>query len=90
MKAEVYTDYDLFEADSKPGSVFMADGDGDRPWLHHHCPGCGLRTGLRLYGPNHPFWVLDSKPGEPISISPSVHHSGGCGWHGFLKNGEWA
>ena len=89
MKAEVFADYDAFEAAAKPGSVFFAEGGGpDRLWLHHFCPGCGEKSGLRLFGPNHPFWTMEQR--DPITLSPSVHHiAPSCGWHGWLRNGEW-
>jgi len=92
MNAEVYTDYDQFEADAKPGSIFLA-GEGERLWLHHHCPGCGERSGLKLFEtvkPCSPSWKIEQR--DPITLSPSVHHArelGGCGWHGFLQQGNW-
>lgn len=93
MNAQIFTDYDEFEKAAIPGSLFFAGDGTDRPWLHHHCPGCGKRGGLRIYGEaktESPSWELQSR--DPVTLSPSVHHAadlGGCGWHGFLQNGIW-
>ena len=52
------------------------------------CPGCGNKSYLPV-GDNR-GWNLASE--EPLTITPSVFHTkekGGCGWHGFLTDGEW-
>lgn len=35
---------------------------------------------------NAPIWTLESK--DPITLSPSFL-CGGCGHHGFIRNGKW-
>lgn len=34
-------------------------------------------------------WTMTGTGFEDLTLSPSVHLSGeGCGWHGFVRNGE--
>lgn len=91
MKAQVVHDSDLFEAGG-PGTVmFASDKDGDDACLLIKCPGCGEKSALPLddsTDPSRPGWKLVNK--DPITLNPSVHHSVfSCGWHGYLRNGEW-
>jgi hypothetical protein len=51
-------------------------------WLRHHCPDGKTRTGV--IEENH---EIVSKPGQPLSISPSVVCE--CGAHGYVRDGKW-
>lgn len=47
------------------------------------CPGCGVTSGS---AGNHKY------DAATMSYEPSIVHEptlGGCGWHGWLKNGEF-
>jgi len=37
-----------------------------------------------------PRWQVDGKTIDELSLAPSVHITGGCGWHGWVKNGTAA
>lgn len=55
------------------------------------CPGCGLDSYLPFDGSGSNNWRFDGNTEQP-SVVPSVFHTkelGGCGWHGYLTNGEW-
>lgn len=66
-----------------PGAVYWANDTS----LFNKCPGCGRSAVLRIGGDVRPRWILESA--EPLTLSPSVHSVGCCGWHGFLRGGEW-
>lgn len=57
--------------------------------LHFKCPGCGSVIGIEIGLPGeHPKWEIDF---ATLTASPSILHDrtkGGCGWHGYLKNGS--
>lgn len=68
---------------------WWASPDGEQRGLHFWCPcGCGELLGVRVAGP--PAWTWDGNREKP-TVSPSILHTtpGGCGWHGFLRNGEF-
>ena len=79
---------------TKPGSVEIRhwpaaaqSGDGVAG-LAIRCPGCGSESYLPTGDSRG--WNLVSE--DPLTITPSVFHTkekGGCGWHGFLTDGEW-
>ena len=78
----------------------MAEADG----LWFLCPKCfqtnegNVGTHMVLCWKPHVPQTTSPKPGRwmmtgtgfhDLTLSPSVHLSGeGCGWHGFIKNGE--
>ena len=37
--------------------------------------------------PGH-YWTRTGETFETISLTPSIQRVGGCGWHGFITNGE--
>ncbi len=37
---------------------------------------------------NSPHWHRQGEDFETISLSPSILRIGGCGWHGYVTNGE--
>lgn len=81
----------------EPGEcVLVTSRDGDAvTGLVHACAGCGSVVSLDFAGAraNHPQWsVLSGDPSKPetVTLSPSILHDpakGGCGWHGYLRNG---
>lgn len=95
MKATIVPDIDETE---EPGAVEirrMPDGfdrAGEICGLAICCPGCGEKSWLPVRKENKSDhdWQLQSE--DPLHIEPSVFHTkerGGCGWHGYLRNGEW-
>lgn len=61
--------------------------DGTKFWgLVYLCPGCGKTFSITT-GPEHPKWGIDF---DKLTAHPSIRHAkekGGCGWHGYLKEG---
>ena len=53
-----------------------------------NCPGCGQMAGVHVAPQPGPVWEITGYP-EAITLSPSVHCVGCCGWHGWLRDGEW-
>jgi hypothetical protein len=33
-------------------------------------------------------WLRDGDTFESLTLSPSIHRVGGCGWHGFVRDGK--
>lgn len=65
--------------------------DGIRRVLYFDCPcGCGARLGCTLKPKNPVGWDYNGAEFDGVTLNPSVLHStpGGCGWHGWIKNGE--
>lgn len=82
MKAHICTTYDEFEK-AGLGAVIYTEPKG----ALIKCPGCGSESALDERGrDNHPSWVMDK---QTHTFTPSIHHQRGCGWHGWLKNGEF-
>ncbi|GGR39772.1 DUF6527 family protein [Deinococcus ruber] len=54
------------------------------------CPGCAERVSLPTAGPG-PHWAAtgDLDAGT-LTLTPSIWHSNGCGWHGYLTNGVFS
>ena len=98
IPAVVCKTMDEFERAGK-GAVFFpssTDNASPRPEeggvneIWNNCAGCGRRCFLRIGGEISPKWKLESL--DPLTLSPSVHHNealGGCGWHGYLREGKW-
>ena len=81
MKAGVFEDHDAFEAAGAGAVMYLGGGAIIK------CPGCGKESACdERKGDNHPSWVMDRATN---TWQPSVHHSKGCGWHGYLRNGQW-
>ena len=100
MKAIVCITHDAFEQ-AGPGAIFpwrfsekIAEG-GRGGHIMLKCPGCGQESGMncRVPGEPHPpsgqSWELSGLPESP-TMSPSINCVGCCGWHGWLKNGEYS
>lgn len=79
-------------ATAPPGAVLPAYREKEISSLMVKCPGCGQVSGLQIQphvdkgNPNS--WDLTGWP-DAVTLSPGVHHSFGCGWHGRLKKGIW-
>jgi hypothetical protein len=77
-----------------PGALQPIEREGRIAMLAVACPGCGSISAIdiRPHGvPGRAAWDLLGWPGSP-SLQPSLHHArdlGGCGWHGWLEQGEW-
>lgn len=65
------------------------------------CRQCGVRGfvsfsnpfdgGAAYIDPGEPTWSRTGDTFEALTLSPSIHRvkeKGGCGWHGWIKNGE--
>lgn len=84
--------------DKNHNPVPQRDGIG----VTFDCPcGCGLRRVVEFENPldgkpvraDHPgpLWKREGTTFESLTLSPSIlsdKEKGGCGWHGFVKNGE--
>lgn len=88
MKANIISE-DMFwdkRGTHPQGTVaFMENGKG----ICITCPGCGNESYMNIDpGSPGPTWnhVMGGK--TVPTLSPSVK-SNCCGWHGWLKNGEW-
>lgn len=91
MKAHlVHSLLDAGPGAAKPG----ANDAGEIIALNIRCPGCNVIDSLPLkpFG-SRAFWEIaagDARQPETLTLSPSVHHDvPECGWHGYLRNGEW-
>ncbi len=38
--------------------------------------------------PNRPCWHRTGETFDTMTLTPSILRVGGCGWHGFITNGE--
>lgn len=58
------------------------------------CPGCGQWGGVQAFdGPKKPdgWQIVAGMLDDPttLTLSPSIHCVGCCGWHGYLTAGEF-
>jgi hypothetical protein len=76
---------------ARPGeySFYVRDGVEGTAGMVFFCP-CGCqRHSLEFDNcpdTGRPRWHWDGNRTKP-TISPSIHNSKTCGWHGFLRNG---
>jgi hypothetical protein len=79
------------------GSYCFYRPDASSVFLRFVCPcGCRVIHSLRLVAPgterdsamHGPYWEWDGSESCP-TLSPSIHLSRACGWHGFLKAGTF-
>jgi hypothetical protein len=62
--------------------------------LEYCCPRTGKACGGIIIGKGFkpargaPSWQWDGNVLAP-SLTPSINCQGGCGWHGYLTEGEW-
>ena len=99
MKAVICENRDAFES-AGPGAIFLwrfaqkADEGGGGGHIMLKCPGCGQDSGMHCRTPGTPHppdrqsWELSGLPDAP-TMHPSINCVGCCGWHGWLKNGEY-
>lgn len=79
--------------DSQPDGAFTIQRHGsDHFFLDFICP-CGCRgvSCIPVFQPGEggiKGWEWDGHGFEP-TLSPSILRSGDCGWHGYLRGGEW-
>lgn len=92
MKAkQVHRHDELIE----PGQFqFYKNKEGHIAGMIICCPGCNAQSAVPFKndGPSATAtWHWDENQSHP-TLTPSVLHpieKHGCGWHGWLKNGEW-
>jgi hypothetical protein len=79
--------YDDFEKLNVLGAyMFTHNAQGEITGIINKCAGCGAMQPINLDpAAGRPLWTLECI--NPITIMPSIIHV--CGWHGWLKNGEW-
>lgn len=77
------------ECDLKPGECHKVTED----FFGFACPGCGRWGGIRaaeVKPEESPSWKIEEGTlDDPnnLTLSPSIHCVGCCGWHGHLKKG---
>lgn len=89
---------DIDAPNPQPGDLMIVTRDGvDRsaPWGYaYRCVGCGQEAMLPLAPQeNRPAWTVtagDPRTGAGLSLSPSIWHRDGCGWHGYLTAGRFS
>lgn len=61
--------------------------------LQFACPGCGRFGAISAENPkpaDSPSWKIESGTLDDVTsltLSPSIHCVGCCGWHGWLRSG---
>lgn len=77
-----------------PGACFHPTGEGWGPnTFLFSCPGCQQFGGIQCASPKpekSPSWdIVSGSLDDPttLTLAPSIHCVGCCGWHGFLRNG---
>ena len=88
---------DIDTEGAQPGDVEVRALDGVVWGYGYACAGCGSRSWLALTDDNPgPRWTVAAgdvaQPGT-VTLSPSIFHTverGGCGWHGYLRDGVFA
>lgn len=84
----------------EPGDLYpeRMSHDGNVVGYIYCCVGCGKLSGIGLAGRigDGARWRVESgDPGRPssLTLSPSILHDpakGGCGWHGYLREGRFS
>jgi len=78
---------------AEPGSCYPDKENTYNDHLLFACPGCGKVGSIPVRHPKaKETWDLVagtiSQP-DSLTLAPSVHCVGCCGWHGFLCGGNW-
>ncbi len=99
MPLRVVEDIDADGAQPGDVMVLRRDRDDAAPIAGYamRCPGCGRESYLPVYpetehDKGRPRWRIeagDPRTGEGLTLSPSVWHLHGCGWHGWVRAGWW-
>lgn len=78
---------------AEPGAVHIDTNRDYKDHLLFACPGCGRMGSIRATRPKNvggQSWEIvagELTEPESLTLAPSIHCVGCCGWHGFLKNG---
>lgn len=75
-----------------PGAVYIDRDETYKDHLLFACPGCGRMGSIRAerVKPPSPSWQIvagELAAPESLTLAPSIHCVGCCGWHGYLRNG---
>ena len=76
---------------AEPGQCYASENFPDRRLFG--CPGCGQFGAIPVGHPkpeNSPSWdIVAGSPADAttLTLAPSIHCVGCCGWHGFLTAG---
>jgi len=52
------------------------------------CPGCNVESAVSFHPEDRVHWEWDGDREKP-TLSPSLNSVGCCGWHGWLREGQW-
>jgi hypothetical protein len=91
MEVKTLDEFETEEAKESKGAFLFVPAScperQDYVWML--CPGCGQRSALPIRNCAAPLgWRLVSR--EPLTLEPSIYHNEEyCGWHGYLRNGEF-
>lgn len=92
VKATVITEYP--DDVAPPGSCYIPPAEGWSPESFcFACPGCQQFGHIRVGNPKpegSPSWKIEKGTREDpatLTLSPSIHCAGCCGWHGYLTDG---
>lgn len=80
---------------AEPGGILWAtDKDGNKVAMVLACPGCGEMGSMDVGHPKpqtgRPSWDVTGGSMDDVAtltLAPSIHCKGCCGWHGYLVNG---
>ena len=76
-------------ANGRKGVGLMADcpcgGCGEKMYVAFSNP---LDGGTPCVNAGEPTWQRSGTDFYTLTLRPSVHRVRGCGWHGFIENGE--
>lgn len=84
MRCKIVTNWEELTK-AGPGAILYTKNQSGERHLVLNCPGCGRISSLPTYGNGWTFSGSDESP----TLSPSIHHIDNCGWHGYLRNGEF-
>ncbi len=60
------------------------------PWGYTvFCPGCAERLSLQTSEPGPRWTASGDLDAGTLTLTPSIHHQQGCGWHGHLVDGTF-
>jgi len=76
-------------SDVKEDQLLAVVHKGKVLWTLFRCPcGCDDVVSLPMQPPKQPRWRIDSSPGSPPSLYPSVWRSKGCFSHFYITDGR--